>query len=363
MSSTPSHPEVRSGGPGEGLRGVPASGVGSTLWARARLARILAVAAAAATWVLLLVGCLVHGTGSSLACPDWPLCFGSLFPKMVNGVQYEHTHRLVATAVGLITIALAAALHRRRGEDRLLARLGYVGVGLVCFQGLLGGVTVLLRLPILVTLMHLGTSMAFFCLMTLIVLRLRHPSPEVPARLVAMRPLYGIGLAGTYVQILLGGIVRHTSSGLACFGIPFCNGEAWPSHPGAHLHMGHRYFAVLLGVYVLGVAWVSWRRAPGSRAARFARLAAILVLIQITLGVLSVLSLLALSAVTLHLGVAALLLACHAAMLYYVSARSPSTTEARPAEPPVRPAALPAGTPAHFSLSFRGGAPDPTETA
>jgi len=61
----------------------------------------LAVVTACATWILLLVGCLVHGTGSSLACPDWPLCYGSAFPKMENGVQYEHSHRLVATAVGL----------------------------------------------------------------------------------------------------------------------------------------------------------------------------------------------------------------------------------------------------------------------
>jgi heme A synthase len=136
----------------------------------------LAVLTACATWVLLLVGCLVHGTGSSLACPDWPLCYGSAFPKMENGVQYEHSHRLVATAVGLLTVTLAVVLHRRRAEDATLAKMGYLGVGLVCFQGLLGGITVILRLPILITLAHLCTSMAFFCLMTLVALRARPPS-------------------------------------------------------------------------------------------------------------------------------------------------------------------------------------------
>jgi heme A synthase len=293
----------------------------------------LAVGAALATWVLLLVGCLVHGTGSSLACPDWPLCFGSAFPKMENGVQYEHTHRLVATAVGLLTIALAVALHGRRAEDPKAAVMGYVAVGLVCFQGLLGGITVLLRLPILVTLMHLGTSMAFFCLTTVIALRVKSnsltPGPSPGGRgaggdgvnLAALRPWVALAVVATFTQIILGGAVRHTSSGLACFGIPMCNGDLWPDHPGAHLHMLHRILAVALGTYVLALASVAGS-AKGA-VGRLARLAAVLVVVQITLGVLSVLSLLALSAVTLHLGVAALLLACNVAIFYYLPARVP----------------------------------------
>jgi heme A synthase len=263
---------------------------------------------------------------------------------MENGVQYEHTHRLVATAVGLLTIALAVVLHRRRREDPVTAKMGYLGVGLVCFQGLLGGITVLLRLPILVTLAHLGTSMAFFCLMTLIVVRVRRPasrpSPQVTrvtrvARvaqvaqvaqveakekeaLVGLRPWAAVAAVATFLQIVLGGIVRHTASGLACFGIPFCNGDVWPSHPGAHWHMGHRFFGVALGALVIGLAMSVRRRAPSSRVARLAGAAMVLVLVQITLGALSVLSMLALSAVTLHLGVAALLLACNVSILYYL---------------------------------------------
>jgi len=282
----------------------------------------LAVGAACATWVLLLVGCLVHGTGSSLACPDWPLCFGSAFPKMENGVQYEHTHRLVATAVGLLTIALSVALHMRRGVDPKAAVMGYIAVGLVCFQGLLGGITVLLRLPILVTLMHLGTSMAFFCLTIVIALRVRdRPEEEEEPRLAYLRPWVALAVGATFLQIVLGGAVRHTASGLACFGIPLCNGDLWPSHPGAHLHMLHRAFGLALGTYVVALAGAT-RSFPGTRAARLARLAAWLVAVQIGLGVLSVLSLLALSAVTLHLGVAALLLACNVSIFYYLPARA-----------------------------------------
>ncbi len=285
-----------------------------------RWAARLAVTTACATWVLLLVGCLVHGTGSSLACPDWPLCHGSAFPKMENGVQYEHSHRLVATAVGLLTIALAVSLHGRRAEDTTLAKMGYLGVGLVCVQGLLGGMTVLLRLPIFVTLAHLCTSMAFFCLMTLVALRAGAANARVPPTpsLASFRPWVAATIVATSVQILLGGAVRHTASGLACFGIPLCNGELWPAHPGAHWHMSHRIFALVVAASVLTLARQMRRKAPGSPPAKLAMLAAALVLAQIALGVLSVLSLLALSAVTLHLGVAALLLACNVAIFYYL---------------------------------------------
>jgi len=282
----------------------------------------LAVGAACATWVLLLVGCLVHGTGSSLACPDWPLCFGSAFPKMENGVQYEHTHRLVATAVGLLTIALAVVLHRRRTDDPKTAVLGYVAVGLVCFQGLLGGITVLLRLPILVTLMHLGTSMAFFCLTTVIALRVREArTAAIPPELAALRPWVALAVVATFVQIIVGGAVRHTASGLACFGIPLCNGDLWPSHPGAHLHMLHRILAVVLAAYIFALA-AATRAAPDSPVAVLARLSAWLVVVQVSLGVISVWSLLALSPVTLHLGVAALLLACNVSIFYYLPGRA-----------------------------------------
>jgi cytochrome c oxidase assembly protein subunit 15 len=239
---------------------------------------------------------------------------------MVNGVQYEHTHRLFAAAVGLLTLTLALALHRRRAADPALAKMGYAGVGLVCIQGLLGGITVLLRLPILVTLAHLCTSMAFFSLMTIVALRARVSNDPIlrPPSLARFRPWVAAAIAATFVQILLGGAVRHTSSGLACFDIPLCNGELWPDHAGAHWQMSHRILALVVAAFVIVLATQLRRCAPNSRPAALATLAGALVLLQVTLGVLSVLSLLALSVVTLHLGVAALLLACNVAIFYYL---------------------------------------------
>src|SRR5262249_28379077 len=130
-----------------------------------------ALATAFATFVLLIVGSLVHGTGSSLACPDWPLCYGTLLPKMEYGVQYEHTHRLVATAVGMMTVALMVLLFLRR--ERGLRSLGVLAAVLVVSQGVLGGITVLLRLPRAISIAHLATSMCFFSLILVIASRTR----------------------------------------------------------------------------------------------------------------------------------------------------------------------------------------------
>src|SRR3989440_10393357 len=81
--------------------------------------RRLAAAAAFLTLVLIVAGGLVTNTDSGLACPDWPTCFGSPMPRMVGNVAVEHTHRLIATAVGLCTVALVVLTLRRALQGRL----------------------------------------------------------------------------------------------------------------------------------------------------------------------------------------------------------------------------------------------------
>src|SRR5258708_7667249 len=101
---------------------------------------------AVATFLLVIAGGMVTSTGSALAVPDWPLSFGQVFPKMEGGVFYEHGHRLIAATVGLLTIILAVWLWRK-AEEPLLRNAGWIAVGLVCAQGILGRVTVLLKFP------------------------------------------------------------------------------------------------------------------------------------------------------------------------------------------------------------------------
>lgn len=269
-----------------------------------------AVLTAGVTFILLLVGGVVHGTGSSLACPDWPLCHGSLFPEMTGGVEFEHSHRILGMGVGLLTIALLAVSAVSYRRDRGLTFFGIVALAAVILQGVLGGLTVIYRLPTLVSWAHLSLSMAFFALLIYMAARAR--AAERDQICPTVRRWIGIATLAVYLQIVLGGLVRHTGAGLACLDVPFCNGELWRSswHATAKVQMAHRFAGVIVALVVIGVAVSAWRHARGSRRVRaLAASAVALILAQVTLGALSVWSLLGLWQVTAHLGVGALLLA------------------------------------------------------
>src|SRR5262249_3700862 len=182
-----------------------------------------AVATAVATYLLILIGGLVHGTGSSLACPDWPTCYGTLMPKMEGGVLIEHSHRLAAGTVTLLTLALAVLLTVTRDPAlRRLRGFGWLAVGLGFAQALLGGITVRMRLPTPISTAHTATSLLFF--MTVLYIAVR--SGAARADVAAAPPVVGrfalIAAVAVYVQMVLGGLVRHSGAALACTDVPLC---------------------------------------------------------------------------------------------------------------------------------------------
>lgn len=270
----------------------------------------LAALTAATTFTLLLLGNVVWGTGSSLACPDWPTCHGSFFPEMRGGVLFEHSHRLLGAAVGVLTIGMAWLASREERRRRLvIASLGAVAI--VVLQGVLGGLTVLLRLPALVSIAHLATAMAFFTLLLWISWRARGSGAPSRALSPGARRAVFAAYAATYLQIVLGGVVRHTGSAAACTDFPLCAGQVFPAaaHPSAYVHMSHRLLALVVVACVVFAA-VRVLRAPGAtRPARVLAWVSVgLVLLQIAVGSFTVLSGLDIAVVTAHLGVGALLL-------------------------------------------------------
>jgi heme A synthase len=270
-----------------------------------------AVLTAAVTYVLLIAGGLVHATGSSLACPDWPLCHGTLMPAMVDGVEYEHSHRLIAGLVATMTIVLGGWIFAAKRRD--LYALGVAAPVMVLAQAVLGGLTVLFKLPKWITLSHLTLSMCFFSVLLIIAVRTRPSlSGAPPAPRASTRKLLAVTGVLVLAQMTLGGLVRHSMAGLACITFPLCFGSAWPADSSAErIHMAHRYGAVLVTIAVLAAAWRVWREAaPGTGLRRLAVAAPLLVVVQATLGVLSVTSLLHRPTVVAHLGVGALLIGC-----------------------------------------------------
>jgi heme A synthase len=269
-----------------------------------------ALATATATFALLVIGGLVHPTGSSLACPDWPLCGGQVFPSMTGGVLYEHGHRLAALSVAALTVILAVLVFQSRKEAQLRA-LAAMAVGLVLLQAALGAITVLFKLPLLVSAGHLATSMTFFSLVIYLAHRLR-PTPSGPAAPAAPgRKLAGLAATAVYAQLVLGAFVRHTGAGLACnVDLPLCDGALWPSWGPAQLHMAHRLLGVAATGLVIAAAVAARRGLPGRGLRPALALAGpALAVLQIAVGFWTVTSFIAVPVVTLHVALGALLLA------------------------------------------------------
>jgi heme A synthase len=269
----------------------------------------LARATAAATFALLVIGGMVHATGSSLACPDWPLCYGQFFPAMEGGVLFEHGHRLVALAVSVLTVALAVTVWRRR-RDAAVRAGALLAVGLVAFQASLGALTVMWKLPLVVSSGHLATSMAFFSVLVWLSWRLAPPAPagDELAAALPVRALAGVAALGVYLQIVLGALVRHTGSGLACdTSVVLCEGALWPSGGPAQLVTLHRVAGVVVALLVTAAAVAALRTGP-ARVRSAALVGPVLVVVQILLGAWTVWSLISVPVVSLHLAAGVLLL-------------------------------------------------------
>src|SRR5215217_8158959 len=102
----------------------------------------VALATAVATFPLIFMGALVTSHGAGMSVPDWPNSYGyNMFtfpPRLwVGGILYEHTHRLMGTVVGMLSILLAVQAWRT--EPRRWVRWLTASVlGAVFFQGVLG---------------------------------------------------------------------------------------------------------------------------------------------------------------------------------------------------------------------------------
>jgi len=182
----------------------------------------LALLTTVATFPLLFVGGLVTSTGAGLAVPDWPTTFGYnmfLYPwsRMVGGIFYEHSHRLIGSLVGLLTIFLTLSLWYQESR-RWLRWLGAVALGAVITQGVLGGLRVVL-LQHTLAIIHACFAQAFFALAASLALFTSVEWEEPPAKKMAadagrVQRLGLLTLGFIYAQLISGAILRHTGEGV-----------------------------------------------------------------------------------------------------------------------------------------------------
>ncbi len=177
-----------------------------------RLALILAVW----TFLLIIAGALVTSNDAGLSVPDWPTSFGSLYkiPKLVGGVKFEHTHRMIAQVAGLLTIVMAVWTWRTE-KRRWLRVLGLAALATVIAQGILGGITVLFYLPPAVSSAHAALAQTFFCIAVAMAVFTGRNWVEEPPRVEfegchpSLFTLTLLSVFVLYVQLILGAMFRH----------------------------------------------------------------------------------------------------------------------------------------------------------
>jgi len=277
---------------------------------------------------------------AGMAVPDWPNSFGYsmfLFPvsRWVGGVFFEHTHRLIASGVGLLTLALGGItlVIERRPWVKWLAG---IAVLMVIIQGVLGGLRVTEHNALL-GLFHGCLGQSFFCLMATIALvtsRFWHHRNSIDNE-NALRRLrsWAIGVTSmVFIQLALGASMRHSHAGLSIPDFPTAYGRLWPPTDAASLaainevrvsqraqppitaglillHYFHRIWAVIILVTLTSVAVAMMRYRPLAARVRLAAgIWVALVFTQFALGAWTVWSNKAADVATAHVFVGALTL-------------------------------------------------------
>ena len=202
-----------------------------------------AVLTALATLALIGIGGLVTSHEAGMSVPDWPTTYGYnmfLFPisKWLGGIFYEHSHRLLASGVGLMTTVLAVWLWLKDSRP-WMHWLGVAAFLLVVAQGVLGGLRVTLHMDSL-GIYHATIAQLFFvltCALALftsrwwVVQASRLPDRTNAQNAAVTAALRWLVLAATLlilVQLIIAAAMRHQHAGLAISDFPLAHGKLWP---------------------------------------------------------------------------------------------------------------------------------------
>lgn len=291
------------------------------------------------TWVLIWIGGLVTSKQAGMTVPDWPTSFGYnmfLFPisRWTGGIFYEHVHRLIASGVGLMTVGLTVFL--LWGEKRRwLKALGFVVLGMVIVQGIMGGLRV--------TLIHQGLGFVhgcfgqlFFCTLGAIAVftspwweRVTRESSAMVAKWWSKVVIVTTLLI--FAQLAIGASMRHAHLGLSITDFPTAYGAWWPQISAEqlvaineqrvaqgfmpttlgqiYLQMAHRVMAIVItvGVFASFVGLLT-QRGINVWLRGWNWLWAILVVMQVTLGIWTIWTGKAADIATAHVATGAMLL-------------------------------------------------------
>jgi heme A synthase len=275
-----------------------------TSWRAAPTARKvgwLALIAAVLTVGLITYGSWVRTSGSGLGCPDWPLCEGSVVPTLEGDTAVEFGHRVFAGITMLFVAAAAWIAWTGRSKDALLAKVMGGAFGLIIFQAILGGITVLTELNGNVRLAHLAIAMTTLALLT---------AGAVRGLDVTGSPYPGVRISSVFAVwtgavVLVGGSLVAANLGTSCPGLPLCDDRS--PLDAAWIHGVHRTAATLLLFALIGLsAWLRKHRGT-MLAIGLNHTAVLLIVLQIGIGVSAVSQSLPMYLRIMHVGMASLI--------------------------------------------------------
>jgi cytochrome c oxidase assembly protein subunit 15 len=316
-----------------------------------------------ATFLLIGLGGLVTSHGAGMSVPDWPNTYGYnmfAFPisKWVGGIFYEHTHRLLATAVGLLTTILAVWLWIADAR-RWMRWLGVAAFLGVVVQGILGGLRVTLHMDSL-GIFHATIAQLFFILVCAIALFTSRFWAGLTANkktFFVPRGLRMLVLATTFlifIQLIIAATMRHQHAGLAISDFPLAYGKIWPDTSAAavagynahrvsvteeasitafqiQLQMAHRVAALAILILVAACAWQARRRlGKNDSLAKLAMFWLAMILGQVVLGAATIWTNKAADVATAHVMVGALSLVTGALWCLIGFGRSVASLPAAP---------------------------------
>jgi cytochrome c oxidase assembly protein subunit 15 len=294
--------------------------------------RRLALAGALLAAAVVVLGAWVRLTNAGLGCPDWPGCYGHIYPNAGHGdphtgfrfgkALHEMIHRYFAgTLVLVIAILLLWAVRYRKDRDQPLIPPALLFV-VVCLQGALGALTVTLLLKPLIVTAHLLGGLTTLGLLWW--LSLDPERRQLTAREAGLRKYAFVGLAALIVQIALGGWTSSNYAAVACPDLPTCQHSWWPrmdfrdafllwrgldiDYEGGVLanparmaiHFTHRLGALAAGSILISLGVLVAASADSRRLRAAGGLLVLAVLLQISLGVATVHFGVPLSLATLH---------------------------------------------------------------
>jgi heme a synthase len=282
--------------------------------------RRLALGGALLAAAVVVLGAWVRLTDAGLGCPDWPGCYGHVYPnaghaESQSGLSFakavhEMVHRYFATTLGLvITCLLVWAVRCRKDRDQPLVPVALLFI-VVCLQGALGALTVTLLLKPLIVTGHLLGGLTTLGLLWWLSLT---PQTRQPTqRETALRKFALMGLAVLVLQIFLGGWTSTNYAAVACPDLPTCQRSWWPSmdfrdafvlwrglgidYEGGVLanparvaiHFTHRIGALVTGSVLIGLGVLTLLTAKNRILARAGLLVVLAVAAQISIGVATV---------------------------------------------------------------------------